>query len=472
MQHLYIGSSLTILFSAKNASGQELDISTYEKKIFVSSGNFKRIEADITSISNSSFNVSLTGEHTKQLGSGLLQVVVELTKGEDKRIGKTTPLTLISPNSSNGCQGNTIILDKGCVNASMTISNTQISVEMTMGSTLVYEGVDPAEIPTKVSELENDSEFITLSEVPEFPKKLSQFENDENFITSQDIPSIPKSTNELENNSGFITADDIPVIPNDTSQLTNGAGFITIDEIPKPSFEQANKTFIDLWDMACGTYGKYNATSGLFELNGITNLSHNDALRIFLDTVNWTFASISTPISSDWRDSPIRTNLPLRNSIFQYGTAPEITGCIISNTIEVLCLASLGRADLSTIRSISNTSFQLPKTKKILGNILIYGSSSTLPINITTNLGLCETINLNIAQYTPSATSNAINIKGMQLISLASLSYLVNSYPTGRNQITVTVHADIYAKLTNTSLYPEWAALVTVAQSKNITFAV
>lgn len=45
-------------------------------------------------------------------------------------------------------------------------------------------------------------------------------------------PSIPTKTSDLTNDSGFITASDIPAIPTKTSDLTNDSGFITASDIP------------------------------------------------------------------------------------------------------------------------------------------------------------------------------------------------------------------------------------------------
>ena len=52
----------------------------------------------------------------------------------------------------------------------------------------------------------------------------------------EDIASIviPSKLSELTNDSGFLTADDINV-PTKTSELTNDSGFITADDIPSSS---------------------------------------------------------------------------------------------------------------------------------------------------------------------------------------------------------------------------------------------
>lgn len=47
-------------------------------------------------------------------------------------------------------------------------------------------------------------------------------------------PTIPSKTSDIENDSGFVTEDDIPTIPSKTSELTNDSGFITAEDIPAP----------------------------------------------------------------------------------------------------------------------------------------------------------------------------------------------------------------------------------------------
>lgn len=81
-------------------------------------------------------------------------------------------------------------------------------------------------IPTKTSDLDNDSGFITDEDVP---TKTSELANDSGFITSADIPT---KTSELDNDSGFITEEDIPEIPTNTSQLNNDSGFLTMNTTP------------------------------------------------------------------------------------------------------------------------------------------------------------------------------------------------------------------------------------------------
>ena len=85
-------------------------------------------------------------------------------------------------------------------------------------------------VPTKTSQLTNDSGFITASDIPTIPTATSQLTNDSGFITASDIPTIPTATSQLTNDSGFITSSDIPTIPTKTSELTNDSSFAKTTE--------------------------------------------------------------------------------------------------------------------------------------------------------------------------------------------------------------------------------------------------
>ena len=95
-----------------------------------------------------------------------------------------------------------------------------------------------SEIPTKVSELENDAGYLTEAAVP---TKTSQLENDSNFVTSAEVPS---KTSQLLNDSGYITTGDIP---HRTSDLINDSGFITDADIPTKTSDLTNDSgFVDI----------------------------------------------------------------------------------------------------------------------------------------------------------------------------------------------------------------------------------
>ena len=66
------------------------------------------------------------------------------------------------------------------------------------------------DIPTKVSQLDNDSEYLTRADV-DIPSKLSELDNDCGFVTEQDMP---KKVSELQNDLGFVNETECEQIVN------------------------------------------------------------------------------------------------------------------------------------------------------------------------------------------------------------------------------------------------------------------
>lgn len=86
------------------------------------------------------------------------------------------------------------------------VPNTAISTDVPIKSISVNgQGVVPVnknvniDVPTKTSQLENDSNFASTTDIP---TKLSQLENDSNFASTGDIPT---KTSQLTNDSSFVT---------------------------------------------------------------------------------------------------------------------------------------------------------------------------------------------------------------------------------------------------------------------------
>ena len=139
------------------------------------------------------------------------------TQDEDVTINLTVPLKVSE-----------LINDTGFItNAGIPSKTSQLTNDSGF--------ITNAAIPTKTSQLTNDSGFITNADIP---TKTSQLTNDTGFITNADI-SIPSKTSQLTNDSGFITNADIS-IPSKTSQLTNDSGFITNAAIPTKTSQLTN----------------------------------------------------------------------------------------------------------------------------------------------------------------------------------------------------------------------------------------
>lgn len=141
------------------------------------------------------------------------------------------------------------------------------------------------DVPTKTSDLTNDSNFATTSDIP---TKTSDLTNDSNFATTSDIPT---KTSQLENDSGFITASDIPTIPTKTSQLTNDSGF-------------AKTTEANTWT---GVQTFSNAEG--IKTDRVHNLDNNDAWYNF-DGSNNRFGSPSRPTIIRTSEARPRAQVP------------------------------------------------------------------------------------------------------------------------------------------------------------------
>ena len=86
-------------------------------------------------------------------------------------------------------------------------------------------------VPTKTSEIVNDSGYVTSEDVP---TKTSELQNDSNFVTASNVPT---KVSDLENDSGYVTSS---YIPTNVSDLTNDAGYITSGDVPKRLSEFTN----------------------------------------------------------------------------------------------------------------------------------------------------------------------------------------------------------------------------------------
>lgn len=210
--------------------------------------------------------------------------------------------------------------------------------------------ITAASVPTKTSELQNDSGFITSSDVPAVndatltiqkngatvgtftansstnktvdiavPTKTSDLQNDSGFITSA---SVPTKTSELQNDSGFITSSDIPAIPTKTSELQNDSGFITAASLP---------TVND----ATLTIQKNGTTIDTFTANSSTNKTVNIAVPtktsdLQNDSGFITSSDVPAQVQADWsqtntQDPSYIQNKPQFASVAMTGSYADLS---------------------------------------------------------------------------------------------------------------------------------------------------
>lgn len=199
----------------------------------------------------------------------------------------------------------------------------------------------------------------------------------------------------------------------------------------------------------------YNEQTGFYELNGLTDITEEQMRNIYVKTN----PSISlNDKAACFTNLNIRTNLPF---VSQSGYKTEDLQAIFSGCTN-LEVAFLAQANNSFYGSRYSYAFRsCTKLKTILGNI-VFGSTQVGVIDMFKNCNKLVTVNI-------KELNTSISFSDSPLLSLESLQYLITN-AANTSAITVTVHADVYAKIQD-EMQTEWHALVALAQEKNITFA-
>ena len=124
-----------------------------------------------------------------------------------------------------------------------------------------YDGkriAEYAEIPTATSQLTNDSGFITSANLPNLtpyqPKNDSDLNTTNKTVvgainelkTNVNNINVPTKTSQLTNDSGYITNSNIPTIPTKVSQLTNDSDYVTQTEMTEAIADAVTGGTVDL----------------------------------------------------------------------------------------------------------------------------------------------------------------------------------------------------------------------------------
>ena len=164
------------------------------------------------------------------------------------------------------------------------------------------------------------------------PTKTSQLSNDSGYVKASDIPTVPTKTSQLQNDSGYITSSAIPTVPTKTSQLTNDSGFLT-------SYTETDPT-VPSWAKA-STKPTYTAS----EVGALPNTT-----------------VIPTKTSDLMNDSGYITSVPVTS-------VNSKTGAVVLSASDV---SAIGTSALVTSVSASSTDTQVPSAKclyDLVGNV-------------------------------------------------------------------------------------------------------
>lgn len=220
------------------------------------------------------------------------------------------------------------------------------------------------------------------------------------------------------------------------------------------AFVRPPQAFIDMWNAAVETNGCYNEATGYFELNGITDIDYAEALRI-LDVSKWPKINAGGPYLSNQKLN-IRTALPLNTQLSgDYSLAYFAQNC---ETIEVIKIIQGPYVHCSNLASAFNSCYRL---RSIIGNITLSSDAKGLDATFS----LCKVLE----DVRLSKLSQSIRFAQSPLLSFDSINYMIKN-AANTASITITVHPDVYAKLTDEA-NTEWHALIAAAEAKNIVFA-
>lgn len=200
----------------------------------------------------------------------------------------------------------------------------------------------------------------------------------------------------------------------------------------------------------------YNQNTGFYELNGLTDITEEQMRTIYIQT-NPT--KRVTDLCSVFASSSIRTNLPFLN---RGGFKPIdcYAAFINCSNLEVVALGVEDGVIFYPTR-IPYMFHNCIKLRTVIG-VLDCGNTNQANDKAFANCRAFENIKLNKLKY-------SISFGNSPLLSLESLQYLITN-AANTSPITVTVHADVYAKIQDEGQV-DWHALIETAAAKQITFA-
>lgn len=200
----------------------------------------------------------------------------------------------------------------------------------------------------------------------------------------------------------------------------------------------------------------YNQNTGFYELNGLTDITEGQMKVIYVQT-NPT--KRVTDLCSVLNASSIRTNLPFLNR-GGYKLIDCYAAFVNCRNLEVVALGVKDGVIFYPAR-IPYMFYNCIKLRTVIG-ALDCGNTKQPNDKAFDNCRALENIRLNKLKY-------SISFGNSPLLSLKSMQYLITN-AANTSPITVTVHADVYAKIQDEGQV-DWHALIETAAAKQITFA-
>lgn len=211
-----------------------------------------------------------------------------------------------------------------------------------------------------------------------------------------------------------------------------------------------------LHDLFVAAGAVWDTSSKSWTVGSVTGISNSVMTRIYslshnvLNNSNWDSALYSV-------DIPV--NLPPRKVPNQFTSEINVTGI---STFTGSNFKTIYLCPASTFVRFSDCTYLFFECKQL---VTIVGGMTFENKNNNAALIGCKSLQeIRIKQLRYN-----VNLKDSPLLTLESFQYLVEN-ATNTSAITVTVHADVYAKLTDPQ-QADWYAVNTAAQGKQISFA-
>ena len=238
------------------------------------------------------------------------------------------------------------------------------------------------------------------------------------------------------------------------------------------------QSFIDLWNNACidprtkRAVGRYNESTGYFELNGLTDITYQQAMDIYRYTSNGVTMDELNVMGYGF--AQFRTNLPPSSGSYWVQIDNLFT---LNRILEVARLPQFYPTEVK-LRPNTRSAFEGCNKLREIINVMEAPSHVSDAYTWYGTFDRCyelETVRI-------KNLYGNISFAHSPLISSDSISYLVENRTTAHTDvITVTVHADVFAKLTGDTTNPavaaltpaelaQWQQILTAATAKNISF--
>lgn len=225
-------------------------------------------------------------------------------------------------------------------------------------------------------------------------------------------------------------------------------------------------TFVTEWNENCRLIrtgyqqyiqkGRYNGQTGFFELHGLTDITYPQAREIMLAG---RVMSAESTLTEFYRSRKfIRTHLPQnpepwyqnRKLSMTFSGCAKIESAEIYYSADYMCFGSCGLL-----------------RKVVIGGIYPQASQYAAAFYNCTNLEEIEIVNVNNGGVQGSGT---IHLQWSPKLSSTSFQNIIREVKSGA-QVTIQVHPDVMAKLTDTT-NTEWHQVLLDATAKNIQFIV